>query len=94
MTLRPFDFLIVGSPLHDPANLRRAIEPTLRGLRECGGRESGPESLSGTGPVAVLVATGGTEAEVLRLRSLRQASLPGIHFRAVCSPKTIPSKSP
>jgi L-fucose isomerase-like protein len=74
MTPRRFDFVIAGSPLHDAAMLHRALEPTLRSLAECGGCEVGPESLSGAGPVAVMVATGGTEAEILRLRTLRHAS--------------------
>ncbi len=86
--MRPdcFDFLVVCSPLHDAADLRRALEPTLRALVQCGGREAGPDALSGTGPVAVVVATGGTEAEILRLHHSRQASTPGDPLLLVTHP--------
>ena len=81
-----FDFLVVGSPLHDAAQLGRALEPTLRALGQCGGREAGPEALSGPGPVALVVATGGTEAGILRLRDSRQASAPGDPLLLVTHP--------
>jgi len=77
MEPRTFDILTVGSPMHDPASLRAALAPTLAALASLGGREAGEEALSGPGPVAVLVATGGTEAETLRLRALREAAAPG-----------------
>ncbi|MFN7990394.1 MAG: hypothetical protein U0529_23195 [Thermoanaerobaculia bacterium] len=72
-----FDFVAVGSPLHDAAALRRALEPTLHALASVGGREARVEAFSGPGPVAVVVGTGGTESEVLRLRALREAASPG-----------------
>ena len=72
-----FDFVTVGSPLHDAAVLRQAIEPTLAALAGLGGRETGAEALTGPGPVAVVVGTGGTEAEILRLRDAREAASPG-----------------
>ena len=77
MAPRPFDTLIVGSPLHDAARLRAALEPTLSALAACGGREAGPGALPGYRPVAILVATGGTEAEILRLHGTRQIAAPG-----------------
>jgi L-fucose isomerase-like protein len=77
METRTFEFLTVGSPMHDPASLRAALAPYLVSLAAIGGRESGEEALAGPGPVAVVVATGGTEAETLRLRALREAAAPG-----------------
>ena len=77
MNTRTFDFVTVGSPLHDLAALRTALEPYLVALAGLGGREAGRDALSGVGPVAVFVATGGTEAETLRLRALREAVSPG-----------------
>ncbi len=77
METRTFDVLTVGSPMHDPAALRAALAPYLSSLASLGGREAGEEALSGPGPVALLVATGGTEAATLRLRSLRAAASPG-----------------
>jgi len=76
MEPRTFDFLVVGSPMHDPASLRAALAPYLASLAALGGREAGAEALAGAGPVAVVVATGGTEAETLRLRALREAAAP------------------
>lgn len=77
MDQKTFDLVTVGSPLHDAAALRRALEPYLDALRRLGGREAGEEALAGPGPAAVVVGTGGTEAAVLRLRALREASSPG-----------------
>ena len=77
MEPRTFDFVTVGSPLHDAAALRRALDPYLAALAGVGGREARAEALSGPGPVAVVVGTGGTESEVLRLRALREAASPG-----------------
>ena len=77
MPEKTFDFVTVGSPLHDAAALRRALEPYLAALAGLGGREGREEALSGPGPVAVVVGTGGTEAAVLRLRALREAASPG-----------------
>ena len=77
MPEKTFDFVTVGSPLHDAAALRRALEPYLAALASLGGREGREEALSGPGPVAVVVGTGGTEAAVLRLRALREAASPG-----------------
>ena len=77
MDPRTFDFVTVGSPLHDAAALRLSLEPYLSALAGLGGREAGEEALPGAAPVAFVVATGGTEAEVLRLRALREAAAPG-----------------
>ncbi len=77
MEPRLFDFLTVGSPMHDAAALRRALEPTLSALAGLGGRDSGRDALSAPGPVAVVVGTGGTESEILRLRAAREAASPG-----------------
>lgn len=77
METRTFDFVTVGSPMHDAAALRRALEPYLGALAGLGGREAGQECLAGPGPVAVVVGTGGTEAETLRLHAVREAASPG-----------------
>ena len=77
MDPRTFDVVTVGSPLHDPAELRRSIQPFLDALAGLGGREAPAGAVEGGGPVALLVTTGGTEAEVLRLRALREAACPG-----------------
>lgn len=73
---RTFDFVTVGSPMHDPAALRQALEPYLVSLAGIGGHEIGREAFCSPGPVAVVVATGGTEAEILRLCALREAASP------------------
>lgn len=77
MGQQDFDFVTVGSPLHDAAALRQALEPYLAALTALGGRERREDALSGPGPVAIVVATGGTESAVLRLRALREATSPG-----------------
>lgn len=76
MEPRTFDFVTVGSPMHDAAALRQALEPTLFALAGLGGREAGRDALSAPGPVAVVVGSGGTESEVLRLRATREAASP------------------
>jgi len=77
MEPRHFDFVTVGSPMHDPAALRRALEPYLVSLAGLGGHEVGREAFCSPGPVAVVVATGGTESETLRLHAMRGAVSPG-----------------
>jgi L-fucose isomerase-like protein len=77
MKPRTFSFVTVGSPLHDAAALRRALEPYLGALAGLGGREVGRVAVAEAGPVAVVVGTGGTEAETLRLRAAREAAFPG-----------------
>ena len=86
MTTRGFDVLPIGSPLHDAGALRRALEPSLRALASLGGREAGEAALAGADPLAVLVGTGGTEAEILRLHAARQASAPGDPLLLVTHP--------
>jgi L-fucose isomerase-like protein len=85
MTSR-FDVLTVGSPLHDAAALRRALEPSLRALASLGGREAGEAAIAAAEPLAVLVGTGGTEAEILRLHAARQAAAPGEPLLLVSHP--------
>jgi len=77
MTTRRFDVLAVGSPMHDAAALRQALEPSLRALASLGGREAAEAALGAADPLVVLVGTGGTEAEILRLHGARQAAAPG-----------------
>lgn len=86
MDARPCDFVPVASPLHDAAALRRSLEPYLGALAGLGGRESGSDAASGSGPVAVVVGTGGTEAAVLGLRDARQAAAPGEPLLLVAIP--------
>jgi L-fucose isomerase-like protein len=86
MTTRRFDVLTVGSPLHDARALRRALEPSLRALASLGGREAGETALTAADPLAVLVGTGGTEAEILRVHAARQASAPGDPLLLVTHP--------
>ena len=38
MRTRTFEFLTVGSPMHDPASLRAALAPYLVSLATLGGR--------------------------------------------------------
>jgi L-fucose isomerase-like protein len=86
MTSRSFEVLAVGSPLHDARALRRALEPSLRALVSLGGREAGEAALTTADPLAVLVGTGGTEAEILRLHAARQAAVPGDPLLLVTHP--------
>lgn len=82
---RAFGFLTVGSPLHDPEALRQALEPYRRAVAGLGGREPAGEAGAG-GPAAVLVGTGGTESEVLRLHAAHQAVAPGAPLLLVTIP--------
>ncbi len=77
MEPRTFDFVTVGSAMHDAAALRRSVEPYLLALSGLGGREAEHDALFQHGPMAVVVETGGTESEILRLRALREAASPG-----------------
>ena len=86
MTTRRFEVLTVGSPLHDAAALRRALEPSLRALASLGGREAGEAALDDDEALVVLVGTGGTEAGILRLHAARQASSPGEPLLLVTHP--------
>ena len=86
MTTRRFDVLTVGSPLHDAQALRGALEASLRTLASLGGREAGVAALGTADPLAVLVGTGGTEAEILRLHAARQAAAPGDPLLLVTHP--------
>lgn len=83
---RAFGFLTVGSPLHDPEELRRALEPYRRAVAGVGGREPAGGGDAGAGPAAVLVGTGGTEGELLRLHAARQAVAPGAPLLLVTIP--------
>jgi L-fucose isomerase-like protein len=86
MTTRRFDVLAVGSPLHDAGALRRALEPSLRALASLGGRATAKAALGAADPLVVLVGTGGTEAEILRLHGARQAAAPGDPLLLVTHP--------
>lgn len=86
MTTRRFDVLAVGSPMHDAAALRQALEPSLRALASLGGREAAEAALGVADPLVVLVGTGGTEAEILRLHGARQAAAPGDPLLLVTHP--------
>jgi L-fucose isomerase-like protein len=72
----PFRYLPVASPLHDDrarAALVAAWQPLLEAA---GGTPANGDDLDGPAPLAYLILTGGTEQEVLRLRSLRARSHP------------------
>ena len=86
MTTRRFDVLAVGSPMHDAEALRRALEPSLRALASLGGRATAKAALGAADPLVVLVGTGGTEAEILRLHAVRQATAPGEPLLLVTHP--------
>jgi len=86
MTTRRFDVLAVGSPLHDAAALRQALEPSLRALASLGGRAAAEAALGSADPLVILVGTGGTEAEILRLHGARQAAAPGDPLLLVTHP--------
>jgi L-fucose isomerase-like protein len=62
-----FALLLVGSPLHDPAEVAAVVAPYLSGLEALGGElvERPPEAAGR--PLLFLVATGGTEEAVLDL---------------------------
>jgi L-fucose isomerase-like protein len=86
MTTRRFDVLAVGSPMHDAEALRRALEPSLRALASLGGRATEEAALGAADSLVVLVGTGGTEAEILRLHGARQAAAPGDPLLLVTHP--------
>lgn len=86
MVTRPFGVLTVGSPLHDPLSLQRALRPSLDVLASLGGTRATQESLSADHPLVVLVGTGGTEAEIMRAHATRQARFPGHPLLLVTHP--------
>lgn len=72
----PFGYLVVASSLHDPATLDRITAELREQLDALGGtRVEEPGELRDE-PLAVLVATGGTEAAVLDLVERRRQALP------------------
>lgn len=71
-----FGYLTVASPLHDSATVDRVTAGIRASLDEAdGARTAAPEEHPEI-PLAVLVATGGTEAAVIELVARRQAVVP------------------
>ncbi len=71
-----FRFGVVASPLHDPADVERIVAPVTERLAGLGGVRDDDPSAGTDQPYAVLVATGGTEAEVLDLLARRPLTTP------------------
>ena len=61
----------VASPLHDPQALEPLLAPYGRVLGELGSMPATPRDVPGTELLAVLVATGGTEQQILDLTAQR-----------------------
>lgn len=71
-----FRFGVVASPLHDPADVERIVAPVTERLAGLGGVRDDDPSAGTDQPYAVVVATGGTEAEVLDLLARRPLTTP------------------
>ncbi len=71
-----FGYLTVASGLHDPGTVDRVTGDVRASLAGLGGKPmTAPEDGPGS-PMVILVATGGTEAEILDLVRRRQAVAP------------------
>jgi L-fucose isomerase-like protein len=71
-----FGYLVVASPLHDPTTVERVTFEIRAELDRIGGtRIESADSLADV-PLAILLATGGTEAAVLEHLRMRQAVTP------------------
>ena len=71
-----FTYTVVASALHDDAAVDRIVAPVEARLRELDGARTGDPAAYPQLPYAVLVATGGTEAQVLATIAARQAAVP------------------
>lgn len=71
-----FGYIVVASALHDAAAVDRVTEGVRATLDSAGGlRAEDPDAHPGT-PMAILVATGGTEAAILDVAARRHATAP------------------
>ena len=86
MSTRTFDVFAVGSPLHEASALQRALEPMVEVLTSLGGRVASVDDVRTDRPTVVLIGTGGTEAEVLRLHGARQTCARGAPLLLVTHP--------
>lgn len=73
----PFRYLVVASPLHDDRARDAIAAAYRRTLTASGGTPATGDDWADPAPLVYVILTGGTEQEVLRLRSLRAAALPG-----------------
>lgn len=71
-----FRFGVVASPLHDPADVERIVAPVAERLAGLGGVRDDDPSAGTDQPYAVVVATGGAEAQVLDLLARRPPTTP------------------
>jgi len=72
----PFGYLPVGSPLAGRP-LDELIADHVPALTRIGGQRLEPETIASPLPLIYLVATGGAEQKILRLRDERERSMPG-----------------
>lgn len=73
----PFRYLVVSSPLHDDRARDAIAAAYRRTLTAAGGTPAAGDDWSNPAPLVYMILTGGTEQEVLRLRTRRSAALPG-----------------
>lgn len=85
--MHPFGYLSVASALHDPRRVDEITSPIHRQLRSIGGIELTTADDRVDDPLAIVVATGGTEAQVLDLVRRRQAAVPFEPVLLVAHPK-------
>jgi L-fucose isomerase-like protein len=71
-----FGYLVVASPLHDAHTVERVTEVVRSQLAGIGGRRVAEPGDRPDEPFAILVATGGTEAQILEQVAKRRASTP------------------
>jgi L-fucose isomerase-like protein len=71
-----FAYLTVASGLHDPATVDRVTAAVREGLDQAGGTRLQVADEMPEAPLAILVATGGTEAAILQHVARRHAVVP------------------
>jgi len=71
-----FCYVIVASPLHDAATVERVTADVRKVLGDLGGERVDELDGSVDGPLAILVATGGTEAAILDIVRRRHLTAP------------------
>ncbi|CAB4878679.1 unannotated protein [freshwater metagenome] len=71
-----FEYLQVASPLHDAATIDRVTADARATLHDLGGIRAGQPEDDPERPLAILVATGGTESAILDLAARRRAVAP------------------
>ena len=71
-----FGYLTIASALHDPRTVDEVTRPVRRQLQAIGGAEVATVTDRPDEPLAVVVGTGGTEAQILEAIRARRSVVP------------------